>query len=125
MLESKGVRMKQYQEWVDSLTLQEYEKPSTRFSENGKLIHAAFGVSGEAGELLDAVKKCIFYGKELDTANVVEELGDILFYVAMACNALGISLEQVMDSNFKKLSKRYSSGSFSEKEAQERIDKSK
>jgi hypothetical protein len=46
-----------------------------------KLMHATFGISGEAGELLDAVKKHIIYGKPLDRENVVEELGDLEFYL--------------------------------------------
>lgn len=112
-----------YQDWVESLTLQNYNDAAERFKQNGKLLHAVFGIAGESGELLDAVKKHVFYGKELDKTNLVEELGDVLFYVSMACNSLNISIEQVLSENVKKLSKRYALGSFSEQEAQQRADK--
>lgn len=112
-----------YQDWVESITLQDYNTVSERVKVNGKLLHACFGVSGEAGELLDAVKKHIFYGKELDRANIVEELGDILFYVAMACNAMNLTIEDIIKSNVEKLSKRYPSGFFSEEQARQRLDK--
>lgn len=114
-----------YEEWVETLTLQDYSKVSSRLlkGETGKLLHAGIGISGEAGELIDAIKKHVFYGKPLDVENIKEELGDLIFYVAMACNSMGFTLEQVIQNNIDKLSKRYSSGSFSEKEAQERKDK--
>lgn len=114
-----------YKDFVESLTKQEYADTAGRLlaSGVGKLLHAAVGVSGESGELLDAVKKYLFYGSPLDVENVVEELGDILFYTTMACNALGIPLETVVQRNVHKLSKRYPSGSFSEQDARERADK--
>ena len=86
-------------------------------------LHMAVGIAGEAGELLDAVKKAAIYRKPIDRANVVEELGDLEFYMEGLRQGLGITRQEVLDHNITKLSKRYSSGSYSDKHAQERADK--
>ena len=72
-----------------------------------RLLHASLGLTTEAAEFTDALKKHIFYGKELDKVNLKEELGDILYYVAMACNVMEIDFESVMQTNIDKLSARY------------------
>lgn len=87
------------------------------------LMHMAIGVSGEAGELLDAIKKHVMYGKELDVENVIEELGDIYFYMQGIMNGLGLERKQVILHNIRKLSKRYSAGTYSNEQAQQRADK--
>lgn len=79
-------------------------------SEAGKLarlLHAALGLSTEAGELLDVLKKNIFYGKTIDYVNVKEELGDLLWYVAIALDALDLDPSEVMITNINKLRTRY------------------
>lgn len=86
-------------------------------------IHMAIGICGEAGELLDAVKKEVMYNKQIDRENVVEELGDLEFYMEGLRQGLDITREETLEGNIKKLSKRYSSMSFSNKHAQERKDK--
>lgn len=86
------------------------------------LLHMAVGVSGEAGELLDAIKKVAVYQKSLDLENVIEELGDIEFYMEGLRSSLGITREQTIEANIKKLEKRYKDG-YSNKAAQERADK--
>lgn len=86
------------------------------------LWHAVTGVVGEAGELIDAVKKSVIYNKELDRDNIVEELGDLCFYIQMIQNNLGITDSEIMNHNVLKLSKRYVKG-YSDKAAQERADK--
>lgn len=87
------------------------------------LLHMAVGVSGEAGELLDAVKKAVIYQKPLDRANVVEELGDLRFYMAGLMNALNISEDELLAHTTGKLSTRYAAGSYSDAQAQARADK--
>lgn len=87
------------------------------------LIHMIMGVCGEAGELLDAIKKAVIYRKELDIENVVEELGDIEFYLEGLRQGLGINRERTIRLNISKLQKRYSSGSFSNEQANDRVDK--
>lgn len=71
------------------------------------LLHASMGLSTEAAEFTDALKKHIFYGKELDEVNLKEEIGDILWYAAIALKALGTDFESVMQTNIDKLSVRY------------------
>lgn len=71
------------------------------------LLHASLGISGEAGELLDAVKKSFIYNKPLDIANAKEELGDALWYIALACRTLNVSFEELMQMNIDKLTLRY------------------
>lgn len=74
-----------------------------------RLLHAAFGIVTEAGELADAFKKDLFYAgaKPIDYVNIQEELGDLFWYMALACDALGISFEDVWKQNIAKLRKRY------------------
>lgn len=85
-------------------------------------LHMAVGVSGEAGELLDAIKKWAIYQKPLDRANVVEELGDIEFFLEGLRQDLDISREETLQHNIEKLSKRYR-GSYTDAEAAARADK--
>lgn len=95
--------------------------------EKANTWHLATGVSGEAGELLDAIKKHVIYNKPLDRENVVEELGDLMFYMEGLMQALDISGEECIHANIKKLMSgdkaRYKLGVYSDKQAQERSDK--
>lgn len=92
------------------------------------LLHMAVGISGEAGELLDAVKKHVIYNKELDFDNVVEELGDLEFYLEGLRQNLSIIRKHTLDVNIKKLATgekaRYKLGKYSDEQAQARQDKS-
>ena len=87
------------------------------------MIHAAIGISGEAGELLDAVKKHWVYNKPLDRENVVEELGDLRFYIQAMMNLLHISEQEVLQGNANKLSVRYKGLVYTDQAAQDRADK--
>ena len=86
-------------------------------------LHAVVGISGEAGELLDAVKKETMYNKKPDIENIIEELGDLEFYMEALRQAYDITREQTIRANIAKLGVRYSSGTYSDKQAQERADK--
>jgi phosphoribosyl-ATP pyrophosphohydrolase len=86
-------------------------------------LHAAVGISGEAGELLDAVKKEWVYNKPLDYENVKEELGDLMFYITAMMIYCGISWQEVFQYNADKLAKRYVGLKYSDQAAQERADK--
>ena len=87
-------------------------------------LHAALGVAGEAGELADCIKKEIIYGKPLDRANLVEELGDLRFYIQATMMLYGISEQEVLQTNANKLSIRYKSLRYSDDAAIGRADKS-
>lgn len=78
-----------------------------RLGSAARLLHAAIGVGGEAGELLDAVKRHVFYGKPLDRVNVMEEAGDILWYLAIVCDVCGCTFKELQDMNIAKLMARY------------------
>lgn len=71
------------------------------------LLHSLIGVAGECGEFAAAIQRWLYYGKELNTANVKEELGDLMWYIAQACRALNITIEDLMTSNLNKLKFRY------------------
>jgi NTP pyrophosphatase (non-canonical NTP hydrolase) len=81
-----------------------------------RLIHASLGMQTESAEFSDTIKKHIFYGKPLDVTNLKEEIGDMLWYVAIALDSLGSSFEEVMETNIKKLKARYGE-KFSEESA--------
>lgn len=80
------------------------------------------GLAGEIGEVVDIMKKHIYQGKELDITDVIEEVGDVLWYIANFCNVNNITMDECMESNIKKLRKRFPNG-FTIKDANERKDK--
>ena len=90
--------------------------------EKFNLLHMAIGISGEAGELLDAVKKAVIYNKQLDMDNMIEELGDLEFYMEGVRQAIGVSRDKCLEANTKKLMIRYN-GKYSNQAAQNRADK--
>ena len=76
-------------------------------------LTAALGLTGEAGEFADHVKKIFFHGKSYDDDRreaMILELGDIMWYVMQACEALEVSLEEVVYDNVDKLSERHPDG---------------
>lgn len=87
------------------------------------ILHMAVGLAGEAGELLDAVKKGWAYNKPLDFANMIEELGDALFYIQGMLNFLGLEPDTVIRMNQHKLLKRFPNVAYSDLHAQQRLDK--
>ena len=122
---SKQVDFEKYQKFVDAVTSDQ----STDFvaladrlvelDEKGanieRLLTAGVGINAEGGEFLEIIKKVIFQGKPWDEANkehLFIELGDLMWYVAQACMALGYSLDEVVARNVKKLEKRYPGGQF-------------
>jgi NTP pyrophosphatase (non-canonical NTP hydrolase) len=120
------IDLNKYVEFVNTTT----SKPSKNFSEfadrlndleiqgfpTERLLTAAVGMSAEAGEFTEIVKKIVFQGKPVNEENLFHlkrELGDIMWYVSQACLGLDISLEEVIQMNFEKLSARYPEGAFS------------
>ena len=112
----------QYQDMVSILHKRAEIILGELIPEQVDLIHAVMGISGEAGELLDQIKKHTIYQKPLDMKNVIEELGDIEFYLEQLRQALGITREITLFANMEKLKKRYPNG-FSNEAAQARADK--
>ena len=80
-----------------------------------RLLTSGVGINAEGGEFLEIIKKMVFQGKPWNEDNrehLIIELGDIMWYVAQATQSLGISMEEVLDTNIRKLSKRYPKGTF-------------
>ena len=79
------------------------------------LINSVMGLNGEAGEVIDLVKKHLFHGHELNKEELIKELGDVAWYLAEAAYALDIDLETILELNIEKLKKRYPEGFSTEK----------
>lgn len=89
-------------------------------------LHMAVGVSGEAGELLDAVKKLAIYNKPMDDAiraNIIEELGDLEFYMEGLRQTFSIDRRDTLNANKAKLAIRYQKLEYSNEAAELRADK--
>ena len=78
--------------------------------DTGAILDACLGLSGEVGEFNDMIKKWIFHEKELDVEHLKKECGDVMWYVAMLCDAFNWSLDDVMQTNIDKLRERYPDG---------------
>lgn len=76
----------------------------------GGALNGCLGLSGEAGELEDMVKKWIFHEGDLDIAHAKKELGDVMWYVAMLCHSFDWSLDEILQMNVDKLKARYPEG---------------
>lgn len=109
--------LEDYQKFVASLA-----SPESTVDLKSKYITACMGLSGESGEFVDLFKKHIFHGKDLDLEHAKKELGDIMWYVAFACESLNTNIQEIIDLNVDKLKKRFQSGKFTTQEA---INKSK
>jgi len=72
-----------------------------------RMLHSSIGLCTEAGELIDQIKKHVYYGKKLDETNIKEELGDIMWYLNVMLDVFGWDLEEVLQVNYEKLHARY------------------
>ena len=101
------------------MTLNDYQKAAERTSGNltswDKVRNGCYGLNGEAGECIDILKKTEFQGHDFDPMKMVDELGDVLWYVAQLATGLGVTLEYVAQHNVDKLLARYPDGFDSEK----------
>ena len=90
-----------------------------------RLMTAAFGISAEAGEFTEVIKKIFLQGKPYNEDNVFHlkrELGDICWYIAQACMALDTTFEEVLQLNYEKLSARYPEGTFDVFRSENRVE---
>ena len=101
--------VKEYQKKALRTNASNYKEITSRFAHEDviNIIHAGIGLTTESGEFNDALKKHLFYGSKLNTVNLKEELGDILWYIAIAAESLNTNIEDLMDINIKKLESRY------------------
>lgn len=99
----------EYQKLAELTENQEFFGIAKRYMDEEiiRLNHAQQGLVTEIGEFTDALKRYMHYDSALDGTNMVEELGDILWYVALAANALDVDLGSIMEKNIAKLRARY------------------
>lgn len=117
--------LNQYTGFVDAVTSEPSRNKEAFLARIGELYDqgcdvarlntAAAGLSAEAGEFQEIVKKIMFQGKPYDDANVFHmkrELGDVMWYFAQACMALNLDPYEIVDENIRKLESRYPGGKF-------------
>ena len=97
------------------MTANEYQKLAMTtlnpdLSKKDVLINGVMGLCGESGEAIDIVKKHLAQGHELDKERLINELGDIAWYLAETATALDVSLDDVLSRNIEKLRSRYPEG---------------
>ena len=122
---TQPVDFDRYLQFVNAVTSEEskdYESFIARLEDLKKeefpterLLTAAVGMSAEAGEFTEVIKKMIFQGKPVNEENMFHlkrELGDIMWYVAQACMGLNVSFNEIVEMNVEKLQARYPGGSF-------------
>ena len=97
------------------MTLNEYQQLAMttlnrELDKKDVLINGVMGLCGESGEVIDVVKKHLAHGHELDRSHILEELGDVAWYLAEVAYALDASLDDVLTANIEKLKRRYPEG---------------
>ena len=99
------------------MTFNEYQQEALRTASgaveanaDNLLLNGVMGLNGEAGECIDIVKKYLFQGHNLDKEHIASELGDVLWYVAIAAEGLGYKLDDIRAMNVSKLRNRYPNG---------------
>lgn len=87
------------------------ESSEYRFGSTGsvtpRMEHAIYGTVTEAGELMSDLKKSKIYGKEVDRAHLIDEMGDVMWYLALLADELGVTFEEVWEKNIAKLRVRF------------------
>ena len=123
---TEQVNLQAYQSFVEEVTspetnqLSEFSKRVDVLDETTEvnlplLLNSALGLSAEAGEFTEIVKKCVFQGKPLDADTIFHakrELGDVIWYWMNACRSLNLDPNDVIAENVTKLKKRYPGGAF-------------
>ena len=116
-------------EYVHEEMVGRLKKPGTAILETMSpdrcdMLHMAGCICEEAGELFSAIKRHVFYNKPLDMTNVIEEFGDLEFYMEGLRQCLGVTRKKTLLANVVKLDKgRYANGFYSDEQAQARMDK--
>jgi NTP pyrophosphatase (non-canonical NTP hydrolase) len=94
------------------MTIKEYQRKAMRTATHKcyDAANAALGLTGEAGEVADEVKKCMYQGHPWQPSKIIEELGDVLWYVTLMAELMNVPLEYIMQANIEKLERRYPIG---------------
>ena len=101
---------------MSKIEFNEYQRQAYELiSEEGRkdlITNGVLGLAGEAGECCDIVKKYKYQGHDLDKEKLLDELGDVLWYISETASGIGVSLEDVAIYNLNKLHKRYHGHTF-------------
>ena len=128
------VDYEKYTEFVNAVTSEEskdysaFDKRTYDLTKDipvERLLTAALGICAEGGEFTEVVKKIVFQGKPVNDENIFHmkrELGDICWYLAQACMALGTTFDEVIEMNVDKLKARYPGGEFDVRKSENRKD---
>ena len=99
------------------MNFDEYQAEATKtaggFEEEDRqfwTLISTLGLTGEAGEVSDYIKKVFGHKHKLDGDKLKKELGDVLWYVSDLCSKFGFSLDEVAKLNVEKLKARYPEG---------------
>ncbi len=113
----------------EKISFNEYQRQARELiSEDGQkdmVLNGVLGLAGESGECCDIVKKNRFQGHELNKEHLMEELGDVLWYIAETASGLSVSLEEVAQYNLDKLHKRYHGNHFNKEDSIHRMEEKK
>ena len=108
-----------YSVFVDNMVPRELTKEEHQ-------LNSLLGLNGEVGEITDLVKKIKFYPQDKRAEReekIIDEVGDVLFYLTYLMNSYGLTYEKVTSHNIRKLTKRYPDGIFTLGEKQETLEK--
>lgn len=106
------------------MQLNEYQQLAQRTANHNQefaLANWGLGITGEAGEVADLIKKSVFHNHVVDKVEIQKELGDVMWYLAQIATTAGLTLEEIATANIEKLRKRYPNG-FSIEDSVKRID---
>ena len=113
----------------EKINFNQYQKEAfDLISEDGRkdmVLNGVLGLAGESGECCDIVKKNRFQGHELNKEHLIEELGDVMWYIAETASGLGVTLEEVALYNLDKLHKRYHGNHFNKEDSIHRNEEKK
>lgn len=113
----------------EKINFNQYQKEAfDLISEDGRkdmVLNGVLGLAGESGECCDIVKKARFQGHELNKEHLIEELGDVMWYIAETASGLGVTLEEVAQYNLDKLHKRYHGNHFNKEDSIHRNEEKK
>lgn len=121
-MEPSPINQEQYDLFVSSRIKPGWKIQAEQDSEDCDLSHAAMGIASEAGEIVDCIKKRTIYAQDLNLPHLIEELGDIEFFLSQLRSCVNITRDEILTANIAKLSKRYPNG-YTDSDAQVRKDK--
>lgn len=92
------MKIEEYADWVDEVWSVPLDK---------ELPVIALGLAGESGEVIDIIKKSMVKSEQPDRDHLKEEMGDAIYYWVKLANYYGFDIEDILDANHEKLTKRY------------------